>query len=69
MLDPEIVSALKDAGIPGAVAIAIVWASVWRKRSEVSDGLAEKIEDMRIEVMERLARLEAHVEVLRDRSK
>lgn len=66
--DADLLAALIDAGIPGIVAIAIVWAAVWRKREGIGDGLAEKFDDMRIAVTERLARLEAQVETLmRDR--
>lgn len=60
-----IIEAMKSAGIPGAVAVAIVWAALFRKRDAQEPD--DKFAAFYREVIDRLARIETELNLTRDK--
>lgn len=58
--------ALKGAGVPSLVAVALIWATLFRKKDPVEhDGMGEKFDAFYRDVIDRLARIETELELMR----
>lgn len=65
----DFIDAMKSAGIPGIVAVAIIWASLFRKRDTSDhDGISsERFDSFRREAIDFFTRIETKIDLMRDR--